>query len=105
MSPLRPGPPQQVAVALPGAAGYLSAMHHMGWGSYIKFDDDQPRPDISRATLRRVLSYAKNYKLEMVIVLVTIIAISVLTVIPPLLMKGLIAITPALAAPVRQLLA
>ncbi len=62
----------------------------MGWGAYIKFDEDEPRPDIDRATLRRVLSYGSGYKLEMVIVLITIIFISILTVIPPLLMKGLI---------------
>jgi ATP-binding cassette, subfamily B, bacterial len=65
-------------------------MHHMGWGSYIKMDEDQPRPDINRETLKRVLSYASSYKLEMAVVLVTIIVISVLTVIPPLLMKGLL---------------
>jgi ATP-binding cassette, subfamily B, bacterial len=65
-------------------------MHHMGWGAYIRTDEDEPRPDIDRATLKRVLSYASGYKLEMVIVLVTIVAISVLTVIPPLLMRGLI---------------
>ncbi|MCK5440246.1 MAG: ABC transporter ATP-binding protein, partial [Gemmatimonadetes bacterium] len=62
----------------------------MGWGAYIKFDENQPRPDINRETLKRVLSYASGYKVEMTIVLVTIIAISILTVIPPLLMKGLI---------------
>ncbi len=62
----------------------------MGWGSYIKFDEDQQRPDMDRATLKRVLSYASSYKAEMAVVLVTIIVISILTVIPPLLIKGLI---------------
>lgn len=65
-------------------------MHHMGWGSYIRFDDSEPRPNIDRATLKRVLSYASSYKVEMVVVLITIIVISILTVVPPLLMKGLI---------------
>ncbi len=65
-------------------------MHHMGWGSYIRFDDNEPRPNIDRATLKRVLSYASSYKVEMVVVLITIIVISILTVVPPLLMKGLI---------------
>ncbi|MCH8900604.1 MAG: ABC transporter ATP-binding protein [Acidobacteria bacterium] len=65
-------------------------MHHMGWGSYIRFDDSEPRPNIDRATLKRVLSYASSYKIEMGVVLVTIVVISILTVVPPLLMKGLI---------------
>ncbi len=62
----------------------------MGWGSYIRFDDSEPRPNIDRATLKRVLSYASSYKVEMVVVLITIVVISILTVVPPLLMKGLI---------------
>jgi ATP-binding cassette subfamily B protein len=53
----------------------------MGWGSYIRFDDSEPRPNIDRATLKRVLSYASSYKVEMTVVLITV---------PPLLMKGLI---------------
>ena len=65
-------------------------MHHMGWGSYIRFDDSEPRPNIDRATLKRVLSYASSYKVEMTVVLITIVVISILTVVPPLLMKGLI---------------
>ncbi len=65
-------------------------MYHMGWSAFIKRNEDEPRPDISWETLKRVLSYARNYKLEMVVVLVTIIVISVLTIVPPLLMKGLI---------------
>ena len=62
----------------------------MGWGSYIRFDDSEPRPNIDRATLKRVLSYASSYKVEMTVVLITIVVISILTVVPPLLMKGLI---------------
>ncbi|MFB3048532.1 MAG: ABC transporter ATP-binding protein [Acidimicrobiia bacterium] len=62
----------------------------MGWGSYIRFDDSEPRPTIDRATLKRVLSYASSYKVEMAVVLITIVVISILTVVPPLLMKGLI---------------
>ena len=62
----------------------------MGWGSYIRFDDNEPRPNIDRATLKRVLSYASSYKVEMAVVLITIVVISILTVVPPLLMKGLI---------------
>jgi ATP-binding cassette subfamily B protein len=62
----------------------------MGWGSYIRFDDSEPRPNIDRATLKRVLSYASSYKVEMAVVLITIVVISILTVVPPLLMKGLI---------------
>ena len=65
-------------------------MHHMGWGSYIRFDDSEPRSNIDRATLKRVLSYASSYKVEMAVVLITIVIISILTVVPPLLMKGLI---------------
>ena len=62
----------------------------MGWGSYINRDEDQPRPDLNRETLRRVLSYGSNYKKEIFFVLITIVIISLLNVVPPLLMKGLI---------------
>jgi ATP-binding cassette subfamily B protein len=61
-----------------------------GWWSYVRYDEDQDRPEINRALLRRVLDYGLVYKKEMAIVLVTIVIISLLSLLPPLLIGDLI---------------
>ena len=63
---------------------------HRGWGAYLQADEKQATPKIDRVLLRRVLAYAKGYKVEVVVVLVTIVVISMLSLLPPLLMRGLI---------------
>ena len=61
-----------------------------GWYSYLRYDEDQDRPSIDRALLRRVWSYAKPYRGMLTGVLVTVLIVSGLTVVPPVLIRYLI---------------
>jgi ATP-binding cassette subfamily B protein len=65
-------------------------MHGSNWGAFLRHDESQAPPEIDRALIKRVLSYARSYRLELVIVLATIVVISTLTLVPPLLMRRLI---------------
>ncbi|RPI26039.1 MAG: ABC transporter ATP-binding protein [Actinobacteria bacterium] len=64
--------------------------HGSGWWSYLRYDEEQDRPTVDRALLRRVLAYARPYRLHLVVVLVTVVVISLLSLLPPLLMRQLI---------------
>jgi ATP-binding cassette subfamily B protein len=64
--------------------------HSSGWWSYVRYDEEQDRPEIDRALLRRVLSYATAYKPQLAVVLGTIVAISLLSLVPPLLIRQLL---------------
>ncbi len=61
-----------------------------GWWSYIRYDAAQDQPKVSRALLRRVATYARPYKGRIVVMLLTIIGISFLSIISPLLVRRLI---------------
>src|SRR5688500_12249686 len=61
-----------------------------GWWSYIRHDPARDKPTVSRALLRRVATYARPYKGRIALMLVTIIGISLLSIIPPLLFRNLI---------------
>jgi ATP-binding cassette subfamily B protein len=65
-------------------------MRGSGWRSYIGYDEDQDRPDVSRALLRRVAEFASPYWKGVAIVLITMLVISLLALIPPLLIRDLI---------------
>lgn len=65
-------------------------MMHGNWGAYLRHDESQPNPKIDRKLLRRVLAYATGYKVELAVVLVTIVVITLLSLLPPLLIAGLI---------------
>lgn len=65
-------------------------MFHHSWWSYIAYDQSKGRPQISRQLLRRIFAYARPHALSVTIVLVTIVAISLLELIPPLLYRDLI---------------
>jgi ATP-binding cassette subfamily B protein len=65
-------------------------MHGSSWGAYLRHDENQPPPEIDRALIKRVLAYARAYRTHLVVVLVTIVVISLLTLLPPLLMRQLI---------------
>ena len=65
-------------------------MHNGGWWSYIRYDEKQDKPSVSRDLLRRVAGYARPYMKQIILMLFTIIAVDVFTLIPPLLIRNLI---------------
>jgi ATP-binding cassette subfamily B protein len=64
--------------------------HSGNWYSFIRYDEDQDRPEVSTSLLRRVAAFAKPYWRWVTLTLVTIIGISLLSLIPPLLIRNLI---------------
>ncbi len=65
-------------------------MHMMsGFGAFMRHDESQV-PSVDRALLTRVLGYAKPYKGLLVLVLGTIVVITTLSLVPPLLMRTLL---------------
>jgi len=56
-----------------------------GWWSYLRYDEGQGRPAISRAVLFRVVPYARPYAWKIALMLCTIFAITGLGLLPPLL--------------------
>lgn len=65
-------------------------MYHGGWWSYLTYDEDRAQPKIDRELLQRVWSYGRPYLRGLIGVLVTILIISGLGVVPPLLIRRLI---------------
>ena len=64
--------------------------HSGGWWSYLQYDEEQDQPEINRALIRRVWGYARPYWRGVLAMLITILGISLLSLIPPLLMRNLI---------------
>jgi ATP-binding cassette subfamily B protein len=64
--------------------------HSGGWWSFVRYDEEQDQPHVSRALLLRVASYARPYARKVVIILATMLAISLLSLVPPLLIRDLI---------------
>jgi len=65
-------------------------MHSSGWFSYLSHDDKQSKPVITRELLARVWGFAHPYRLRVTGLLVTILAISGISLISPLLYRDLI---------------
>ncbi len=61
-----------------------------GWWTFLKYDQEHDRPKISWTLFRRVGRYAKPYRLKILGLLATILAITGLSLIPPLLYRDLI---------------
>ncbi|MEW5961168.1 MAG: ABC transporter ATP-binding protein [Chloroflexota bacterium] len=61
-----------------------------GWWSYIRYDEERDQPQITWTLLRRVWGYARPYRLKTFGLLLTILAITGLSLLPPLLMRDLI---------------
>ncbi len=64
--------------------------HSGNWWSFIRYDEEQDRPEVSRELILRVARYARPYWRGVTIILVTIVAISLLSLLPPLLIRDLI---------------
>jgi ATP-binding cassette subfamily B protein len=64
--------------------------HSGNWWSFIRYDEERDRPEVSGELLRRVWSYAKPYWKLVALILVTIMGISLLSLVPPLLIRDLI---------------
>ena len=64
--------------------------HGGRWGAFIRYDEEQDRPEVSRALLRRVAGYAQPYWRGVVIILATMLGISILSLLPPLLIRDLL---------------
>ncbi len=65
-------------------------MHSSGWFSYLSHDENQDKPVITKDLLRRVWGFANPYRLRVAGLLVTILAISGISLISPLLYRDLI---------------
>ncbi len=61
--------------------------HGGRWFSYLRYDEEQDRPDINQNLLRRVIGYARPYWLGVVITLLTMLVISLLSLVPPLIIR------------------
>jgi ATP-binding cassette subfamily B protein len=64
--------------------------HHAGWRSYIRYDKDQDRPDVSWQLLQRVAGWARPYSGRIVLLLALIILTSLLGLVSPLLYRDLL---------------
>lgn len=65
-------------------------MHSSGWFSYISHDDQKEQPAITRELINKVWQFAQPYWKQVIALLVTILAISGISLISPLLYRDLI---------------
>jgi len=63
---------------------------HGGWWAYIRHDEKQDQPQITRELIGRVWDFAAPYRLRVAGLLLTILLISSITLISPLLYRDLI---------------
>jgi ATP-binding cassette subfamily B protein len=64
--------------------------HSGGWWSYIRYDEERDRPEVSRALLRRVAAHARPYWRLAALMIALILLASLLNLIPPLLYRDLL---------------
>ncbi len=64
--------------------------HGSGWFAYLRYDEEQDRPAVSRDLIRRVWRFAHPYQGQVLLLLLTIMLISGLSLISPLLFRALI---------------
>jgi len=61
-----------------------------GWRSFLRYDEEQDRPEISRALVRRALAYGRPYLGRIAAMLLLILVVTLLGLAPPLLVRDLI---------------
>lgn len=66
------------------------SFHGGGWWAYLRHDDEQDRPYVTRELMQRVWGFARPYKWRVAGLLATIILITLLSLLPPLLIQRLI---------------
>lgn len=64
--------------------------HGGGWWAYISHDEKQERPAITRELLWRVWEFARPYRLKIIFLLITILLITGLSLVSPLLVRSFI---------------
>ena len=65
-------------------------LHSSGWFSYISHDDQKEQPAITRELLDKVWNFARPYWVQVTALLITILVISGISLISPLLYRDLI---------------
>ncbi len=65
-------------------------MHGGGWWAFISRDEEAERPSVTRDLLRRVWTFGRPYQLRTAALLLTILFISALSLVSPLLYRDLI---------------
>ncbi|MGB7295115.1 MAG: ABC transporter transmembrane domain-containing protein [Candidatus Aminicenantales bacterium] len=61
-----------------------------GWRSFLRYDEEQDRPEISWALIRRALAYGRPYLGRIAVMLLLIMVVTLLGLVPPLLVRNLI---------------
>ena len=64
--------------------------HGGGWGSYLRYDEEQDRPKISRSLMARVAGYARPYWGVILPLILLIVVTSLLNLVPPMLTRELV---------------
>ncbi len=64
--------------------------HGGGWWAYLSHDEEQERPAVTRELLLRVWGFARPYAGHVLLILFTILITTGITLVSPLLMRGLI---------------
>ncbi len=60
------------------------------WSSFIRYDEKQDRPQVNRALLKRIWGYARPYFGRITLMILSILAGTLLGLLPPLLYRDLI---------------
>ena len=66
------------------------SFHNAGWFAYLRYDEKKDRPAITREMLWRVWDFARPYRWDVMGLLFTILIITLLSLISPLLFRDLI---------------
>jgi ATP-binding cassette subfamily B protein len=65
-------------------------VHGSGWWSYIRYDEEQDRPEVTWALIRRVAAYVRPYWPQAALMLGLMVVSSLLALVPPLLYRDLL---------------